>query len=97
MEFENTDRGWSDIERSERSCIRNRSGVGRAERELVSRKDEGKSRGVGFERGCIGDIARIQRGDQRWIRSSIRAVNISGSAIWCEGSFRGRPFDSEEA
>ena len=52
---------WSFIERSERSCIRNRSGVGRAERGLVSRKDRGRSGRVEFERGCIRDTARIQR------------------------------------
>ena len=54
--------GWSYIERSGRSCIRNRSGVGRTERGLVSRKDGGRSGRVGFERWCIRDIARIQRG-----------------------------------
>ena len=61
--MKHTDRGWSYIERSERSCIRNRSGVGRAERGLVSRKDGGtcKSGRAGFERGCIGDTVRIQR------------------------------------
>ena len=54
--------GWSYIERSERGCIRNRSGVGRTERGLVSRKDGCRSGRVGFERGCIRDTARIQRG-----------------------------------
>ena len=49
------------FERSERSCIRNRSGVGRAERGLVSRKDGGRSGRAGFERVCIRDTARIQR------------------------------------
>ena len=53
--------GWSYIERSERSCIRNRSGVGCAERGLVSRKNGGRSGRAGFERGCIRDTARIQR------------------------------------
>ena len=44
---------------SERSCIRNRSWVGRAERELVSRKDGDWSGRAGFERGCIiRDTAR---------------------------------------
>ena len=57
-----SDRGWSYIERSERSCIRNRSGVGRTERGLVSRKDGGRSGRAVFERGCIRDTARIQRG-----------------------------------
>ena len=52
---------WSYIEHSERSCIRNRSGVGRAERGLVSRKDGGRSGRAGFERGCIRDTARTQR------------------------------------
>ena len=47
--------------RSERSCIRNRSGVGRAERGLVSRKDGGRPRRAGFERGCIKDTAQIQQ------------------------------------
>ena len=37
------------------------SGVGRAERGLVSRKDGGRSGRAGFERGCIRDTARIQR------------------------------------
>ena len=50
--------GWSHIERS---CIRNRSGVGRTERALVSRKDADRSGRAGFERGCIRDTARIQR------------------------------------
>ena len=54
--------GWSYIERSERSCIRNRSGFGRTERGLVSRKDECRSGTAGFERGCIRDRARVQRG-----------------------------------
>ena len=54
--------GWSYIERSERVCIRNRSGFGRTERGLVSRKDGCKSGRAGFERGCIRDTARIQRG-----------------------------------
>ena len=53
--------GWSNIERSERSCIRNRAGVGRAERGLVSRKNGGRSGRAGFERGCIRDTAQIQR------------------------------------
>ena len=53
--------GLSYIERSERSCIRNKSGVGRAERGLVSRKDGGRSGRAGFECGCIRDTARIQR------------------------------------
>ena len=53
--------GWSYIERRERICIRNRSGVRRAERGLVSRKDGGRSGRAGFERGCIRDTARIQR------------------------------------
>ena len=52
---------WSYIERSERSCIRNRSGVGHAERGLVSRKNGGRSGRAGFVRGCIRDTARIQR------------------------------------
>ena len=52
---------WSYIERSERDCIRNRSGVGRTERGLVSRKDGCRSGRAGFERGCIRDTARIQR------------------------------------
>ena len=54
--------GWSYIERSERGCIRNRSGVGRTERGLVSRKDGCRSGRAGFERGCIRDTAQIQRG-----------------------------------
>ena len=45
-----------------RDCIRNRSGVGRRERGLVSRKDGCRSGRAGFERGCIRDTARIQRG-----------------------------------
>ena len=53
---------WSYIEHSERSCIGNRSGVGRTERGLVSRKDGCSSGRAGFERGCIRDTARIQRG-----------------------------------
>ena len=53
--------GWSYIERSERSCIKNRSGVGRAERGLVSRKDGCRSGRAGFERGYIRDTAGIQR------------------------------------
>ena len=57
-----SDRGWSYIERSERGCIRNRSGVGRTERGLVSRKDGCRSGRAGFERGWIRDTARIQRG-----------------------------------
>ena len=40
----------------------NRSGVGRTERGLVSRKDGCRSRTAGFERGCIRDTARVQRG-----------------------------------
>ena len=52
---------WSYIERSERSCIRNRSGVGRAERGFVSRKSGGRSGRAGCERWCIGDTAWIQR------------------------------------
>ena len=52
---------WSYIERSERGCIRNRSGVGRTERGLVSRKDGCRSGRAVFERGCIRDTARIQR------------------------------------
>ena len=58
----NSDRGWSYIERSERSYIRNRSGAGRTERGLFSRKDRGRSERAGFERGCTRDTARIQRG-----------------------------------
>ena len=54
--------GWSYIEYSEHTCIRNRSGVGRAERGLVSRKDAGRSGRAGFERVCIRDTARIQPG-----------------------------------
>ena len=61
VEIKHTDRGLSNIERSERSCIRNRSGFGRAERGLVSRKDGGRSGRARFERGCIKDTARIQR------------------------------------
>ena len=61
MEIKHTDRGWSYIERSERKSIKNRSRVGRAKRGLVSLKDGGRSRRVGFERGCIRDTARIQR------------------------------------
>ena len=53
--------GWSYIERSERSCIRSRSGVGRAKRGLVSQKDGGRSGRAGFERGRIRDTARMQR------------------------------------
>ena len=51
------------IEHSERSCIRNtcRSGVGRAEQGLVSRKD-GVGRRAGFERVCIRDTAGVDRG-----------------------------------
>ena len=41
--------GWSYIERSERSFIRNRSDVGRTER--VSRKDGDRSGRAAFERG----------------------------------------------
>ena len=51
---------WSYIERYERSWISNRSGVGRAERGLVSPRDRGRSRRAGFERGCIRYTARIQ-------------------------------------
>ena len=36
-------------------------GVGRADREMVSRKDGDRSGLAGFERGCIRDTARIQR------------------------------------
>ena len=50
------------IERSERSSIRNWSGVSRVERGLVSKKNGGRSGRAGFERGCIWDTARIQRG-----------------------------------
>ena len=53
---------WSYIERSERGCIRNRSGVGRTARGLVSRKGGCRLGRAGFERGCIRDTARIQRG-----------------------------------
>ena len=42
-------------------CIRNRSGVGRTERGLVSPKDGCRSGRTGIERGCIRDTARIQR------------------------------------
>ena len=45
---------------SERICIRNRSGVGRAERGLVSPKDGGRSGRAGFELGHISNTARIQ-------------------------------------
>ena len=55
-------RGWSYIEHSELSCVKNRSVVGLAEWGLVSPKDGDRSGGVGFERGCIRDTARIQRG-----------------------------------
>ena len=58
----NQNGGWSYIERSERSCIRNRSGVDRTERGLVSRKDRCRSGIAGFERGCINHTAWIQRG-----------------------------------
>ena len=54
--------GWSFIERSKRSCIRNRSGDGRTERGLVRMKDGCWSGRAGSERGCIRDTARIQRG-----------------------------------
>ena len=57
----NQNGSWSYIERRERSCIRNRSGVGRAKRGLVSRKNGSRSGRAGFERGCIGDTARTQR------------------------------------
>ena len=60
VEIKHTDRSWSYIERIERSCTRNRSGVGRADWEFVSRKDVGRSGRAGFERGCIRDTARIQ-------------------------------------
>ena len=46
---------------SKRSCIRDRSVVGRAERGLVSGKDGGRSGRAGFERWCIRDTARRQR------------------------------------
>ena len=50
--------GWSYIERR---CIRNRSGVGRAEREVVSRKD-----GVGRQEWALSVVASgIQRGYSR--------------------------------
>ena len=62
MEIKHTDQGWSYIERSERSCIRNRSGVCPAERAMVSRKDGGMSGRAGFERGCIWDTAGVDRG-----------------------------------
>ena len=39
-----------------------RSAVGRTERGLVSQKDGCTSGRAGFERGCISDTARIQRG-----------------------------------
>ena len=64
--------GWTYIECSERSCIRNRSGVGRAERGLVSRKNGGRSGRAGFERGCISNTGRIQRrliGDRHALQS----------------------------
>ena len=38
------------------------SGIGRTERGLVSRKDGCRSGRAGFERGCIRDTARTQRG-----------------------------------
>ena len=59
--IEHTDQGLV-IERSERRCIRDRSGCGRAERELVNRTDGGRSRRAGSERGCIMNTARTQRG-----------------------------------
>ena len=61
--------GWSCIERSERHCIRNRSGVGRTERGLVSRKDGCRSGRAGFERGCIRDTARMLIGDRYALQS----------------------------
>ena len=98
--------GWSYIERNERSCIRNRSGVGRAERGLVSRKDGGRSGRAGFERGCIRDTAQIQRGliGDRYALHSERvnfypsipdqAIKIGWhwSAVWCECSSPSRHF-----
>ena len=59
---ENQIGGWSYNERSERSSIRNRSGVGRTERGLVSWMDGCRSGIAGFERGCNRNTARIQRG-----------------------------------
>ena len=52
---------WSYIERSERWCIRDRSGFCRAERGLVNRKDGGRSGKAGSERGWIRNIAWIKR------------------------------------
>ena len=59
MEIKHTDFG--NLSYMERSCIRNRKGVGRAERVLVSRKNGGRSERAGVERGCIRDTARVQR------------------------------------
>ena len=98
VEMKHTDRGWSYIERSERSCIRNRSGVGRAERGLVSRKYRGR---------CIRDTARIQRvliGDRYALQSERvifyptipnQAIKIGRgrSGVWCECSLKGQAQD----
>ena len=54
------------------SCIRNRSGVGRAERGFVSWKDRGRLGRAEFERGCIRNTVWIQRvliGDRYALRS----------------------------
>ena len=69
--------GWSYIERSERSCIRNRSGVCRTERGLVGQKDGCRSGRAGFERVCIRDTARIQRGliGDRYALQSERVIS----------------------
>ena len=69
------DRGWSYIERSERTYIRNRSGVGRTERGSVSRKDGCRSGRAGFERRCIRDTARIQRG-LIWDRYTLQSERV---------------------
>ena len=93
--------GWSYIERSERSCVRN---SGRTERELVSRKDRCRSGWAVFERRCIRDTARIQRvliGDRYALQServnflpdhtrpshkNWSALVVGWSAVWCECS-----------
>ena len=89
--------GLSYIERSERRCIRNRSGVGRSERGLVCRKD-----GVGREErdlsvGASG-IQRVSIGERYALQSERvifypiipdQAIKIGRgwSAVWCECSF----------
>ena len=92
--------GWSYIERSGRSCIRNRWGWLYRERGLISRKDGGRSRIAGFERVCIRDTSRIRSGidtlfnqsgffpDQtRPSHKNWWALVVGGSTVWCKSSF----------